>query len=43
MTKRYDKLADNIVNINNTFNSREEVMQLLKERTRKYNSPNSQG
>lgn len=35
MTKRYDKLADNVVNINNMFSSREEVIQLLKERTRK--------
>lgn len=39
MTKRYDKLADNIVNINNTFNSREEVIRLMKERTRKYDLP----
>ena len=35
MTKRYDKLADNIVNINNMFSSREEVIALMKERTRK--------
>lgn len=35
MTKRYDKLADNIVNINNMFSSKEEVMALMKERTRK--------
>ncbi len=39
MTKRYDKLADNIVNINNTFSSREEVIRLMKERTRKYDLP----
>lgn len=39
MTKRYDKLADNIVNINNTFSSRDEVIRLMKERTRKYNPP----
>ena len=39
MTKRYDKLADNIVNINNTFDSREEVIRLLKERTRKISPP----
>lgn len=35
MTKRYDKLADHVVNINNMFSSREEVIQLLKDRTRK--------
>jgi fatty acid desaturase len=36
LTKRYDKLADNLVNINgNMFNSREEAIALLKERTRK--------
>ena len=35
MTKRYDKLADNLVNINNMYASREEAIQLLKERTRK--------
>lgn len=35
MTKRYDKLADNIVNINNTFNSRDEVIALLKQRTQR--------
>ena len=35
MTKRYDKLADNLVNINNTFASKEEVIALMKERTKK--------
>ncbi|MFN4314265.1 MAG: fatty acid desaturase family protein [Chitinophagaceae bacterium] len=35
MTKRYDKLADNLVNINNMFSSREEAIALMKERTRK--------
>jgi len=35
MTKRYDKLADNLVNINNTFASKEEAIALMKERTRK--------
>ena len=35
MTKRYDKLADNLVNINNTFSSKEEVIALMKERTKK--------
>ena len=36
MTKRYDKLADNLVNINNMFNSKEESIYLMKQRTRKY-------
>ncbi|MBL7746333.1 MAG: fatty acid desaturase [Chitinophagaceae bacterium] len=36
MTKRYDKLADNLVNINNMFSSKEEAINLMKERTRKY-------
>lgn len=35
MGKRYDKLADNLVNINNTFSSREEAIALMKERLRK--------
>jgi fatty acid desaturase len=35
MTKRYDKLADNLVNINNMYTSREEAIQLMRERTRK--------
>ena len=35
LTKRYDKLADNLVNINNMFSSREEAIALMKERTRK--------
>jgi fatty acid desaturase len=33
MQKRYDKLADNLVNINGMFASREEAIQLMKERT----------
>jgi fatty acid desaturase len=32
MTKRYDKLADNVVNIDNTFSSQQEVIALMKER-----------
>ncbi|HEX5111443.1 MAG TPA: fatty acid desaturase [Saprospiraceae bacterium] len=32
MGKRYDKLADNLVNIDNTFSSKEEAMALLKAR-----------
>lgn len=36
LTKRYDKLADNLVNINNTiFSSREEAIAVMKERTKK--------
>lgn len=35
LTKRYDKLADNLVNINNMFASREQAILFLKERTRK--------
>jgi fatty acid desaturase len=35
LTKRYDKLADNLVNINNMFTSREEAINLMKSRTRK--------
>ena len=35
VTKQYNKLADNIVNINNMFSSKEEAMALLKERTQK--------
>lgn len=35
LTKRYDKLADNLVNINNMFASREEAISLMKERTKK--------
>jgi fatty acid desaturase len=35
MTRRYDKMADNLVNVNNTFSSREEAIALLKSRTRK--------
>jgi len=36
MTKRYDKLADNLVNVNNTFASKEEAIALMKERTKKF-------
>ena len=40
LTKRYDKLADNLVNINgNMFQSKEEAIALMKERTRKIDSP----
>jgi fatty acid desaturase len=36
MTKRYDKLADNLVNINNMFSSKDEAIALMKERTKKF-------
>jgi fatty acid desaturase len=36
MTKRYDKMADNLVNINNSFSSREEAISVLKQRTAKF-------
>jgi len=35
LTKRYDKLADNLVNINNMFASREEAISIMKDRTRR--------
>lgn len=36
MTKRYDKLASNLVNLNNMFSSEEEAIELMKQRTQKY-------
>ncbi len=35
MTKRYDKLADNLVNLNQMFSGKEEAIAIMKERTRK--------
>jgi hypothetical protein len=35
LTKRYDKLAANLVNINGMFASEEEAIRIMKERTRK--------
>jgi hypothetical protein len=36
MMKRYDKLAEHLVNINGTtFNSNEEAIAIMKERTQK--------
>ena len=35
MTKNYNKMADNLVNINNAFSSREEAIAVMKERTRR--------
>ena len=36
MLKRYDWLADSIVNIDNTFKSKDDVIELMKVRTRKF-------
>ena len=35
LTKRYDKLADNVVNINNMFTSKEEAIELMMARTKR--------
>jgi ribosomal protein S8 len=35
MLKRYDKLADHLVNIDNAFSSKEEAIALMKVRTKK--------
>jgi hypothetical protein len=37
MTKRYDKLAARLVNIDNMFQSEEEAIAILKQRTKKFN------
>jgi len=39
MTKRYDKLAKHVVNVDNMFANDEEVIALMKERTKKYTPP----
>jgi hypothetical protein len=36
MTKRYDKLANNLVNVNDMFSSEEEAIALMRARTKKY-------
>jgi hypothetical protein len=36
MFKRYDKLADNIVNINGVFSDKTDAISLLKNRTKKF-------
>ncbi len=36
MRKRYDLLAKNFVNINNTFKSDDEIIAMLKERTKRF-------
>jgi hypothetical protein len=35
MTRRYDKMADHVVNLDGQFSSKEEVMAVLQERTRR--------
>ena len=35
MQKKYDRLADHVVNFNGTFKSKEEIVELLKARTMK--------
>jgi hypothetical protein len=35
MQKKYDKLADHVVNFNGTFKSKEEIIELMKQRTMK--------
>ncbi len=41
MRKRYDLLAKNFVNINNTFKSDDEIIALLKERTKRFDVINN--
>jgi fatty acid desaturase len=36
MTRRYDKMANHLVNIDNAFSSREEAMELLRKRTARF-------
>lgn len=43
MTKRYDKLAANMVNINNTFKDDAEAIAVMKERTKKWSPPATAG
>jgi hypothetical protein len=35
MQKKYDRLADHVVNFNGTFSSKEEIVELMKKRTEK--------
>jgi len=41
MTKKYEKMADNMVNINNSFSGKEEAIKVLKERTARFNNPSA--
>ena len=36
MTKNYNKLADNLVNVNNMFSSKEEAIEEMKKRLKKF-------
>jgi phosphoribosyl-dephospho-CoA transferase len=36
MTKRYDKLAARLVNIDNMFSSEQEAIAILQQRTKKF-------
>ena len=40
MRKRYDKLTDHLINIGETFSDKNEVLELLKRRTRKFDLKN---
>ena len=40
MTKNYDKLADNLVNIDGAFSGKEEAIELLKARTKQFDLKN---
>lgn len=40
MLKRYDWLAERVVNINNTYQSKEEIIEMLKERTKRFENDN---
>jgi hypothetical protein len=35
MNKRYDKLASKVVNINNAFSSKEELIEVMRYRTQR--------
>ena len=37
MFKRYDKLADHMVNVHETFSDKSDAIAMLKSRTRKFN------
>ena len=36
MTKKYDKMVDHLVNINNSFSTKEEAISVLKQRTSRF-------
>ena len=43
MTKRYDKMAQNLVNLNNVYSSDNEAINELKKRTRKFQQMHHKG